>query len=73
MREDSTVRQRENYVREQYRLLLKNRNRRLLPKWETITGLKCDSWQTKYMVTRWGTCNTDKKKLWFNLQLAQSQ
>lgn len=23
------------------------------------------------MVTRWGTCNTEKKKLWFNLQLAQ--
>ena len=71
MREDSTVRQRENYVREQYRLLLKSEIERLLPKWETITGLKCDSWQTKYMVTRWGTCNTDKKKLWFNLQLAQ--
>lgn len=71
MREDSTVRQRENYVREQYRLLLKGKIERLLPKWESITGLKCDSWQTKYMVTRWGTCNTDKKKLWFNLQLAQ--
>lgn len=71
MREDSTVRQRENYVREQYRLLLKSEIERLLSKWETITGLKCDSWQTKYMVTRWGTCNTDKKKLWFNLQLAQ--
>ena len=71
MREDSTVRQRENYVREQYRSLLKVEIERLLPKWETITGLKCDSWQTKYMVTRWGTCNTDKKKLWFNLQLAQ--
>ena len=54
MREDSTVRQRENYVREQYRLLLKNEIERLLPKWETITGLKCNSWQTKYMVTRWG-------------------
>ena len=50
MREESTVKQRENYVREQ---------------------LYCDSWQTKYMLTRWGTCNTEKKKLWFNLQLAQ--
>lgn len=71
MRKDSTVKQRENYVREQYRLLLKSEIERLLPKWESITGLKCVSWQTKYMVTRWGTCNTDKKKLWFNLQLAQ--
>ena len=71
MREESTVKQRENYVREQYRVLLKNEIERLLPKWEKITGLHCESWQTKYMVTRWGTCNTDKKKLWFNLQLAQ--
>lgn len=71
MREDSTVKQRENYVREQYRSLLKVEIERLLPKWEQITALHCESWQTKYMVTRWGTCNTEKKKLWFNLQLAQ--
>lgn len=71
MREDSTVKQRENYVREQYRRLLKVEIEKLLPKWEQITDLQCESWQTKYMVTRWGTCNTEKKKLWFNLQLAQ--
>lgn len=71
MRSESTVRQRENYVREQYRILLKDEINRLLPKWETETGLFCDSWQTKYMVTKWGTCSTEKKKLWFNLQLAQ--
>lgn len=71
MREDSTVKQRENYVREQYRSLLKVEIERLLSKWEQITELHCESWQTKYMVTRWGTCNTEKKKLWFNLQLAQ--
>ena len=71
MRADSTVKQRENYVREQYRSLLKVEIERLLPKWEQITAPHCESWQTKYMVTRWGTCNTEKKKLWFNLQLAQ--
>ena len=31
----------------------------------------CDSWQTKYMTTRWGTCNTNTKKIWLNLQLAK--
>ena len=71
MREDSSVRQRESYVREQYRIMLKREIEHLLPKWEQITGLHCESWQTKYMVTRWGTCNTDKKRLWFNLQLIQ--
>ena len=71
MREESSVKQRESYVRERYRMMLKSEIERLLPKWEQITGLYCESWQTKYMVTRWGTCNTDKKRLWFNLQLIQ--
>lgn len=71
MRKNSTVKQREKYIREQYRQLLKGEIEKILPKWEQITGLHCESWQIKYMITRWGTCNTEKKKLWFNLQLAQ--
>ncbi len=71
MRSESTVKQRENFVREQYRALLQAEIKRLLPRWEKVTGLKCDSWGTKYMVTKWGACNTEDKKLWFNLQLAQ--
>ncbi|WP_068540671.1 YgjP-like metallopeptidase domain-containing protein [Olegusella massiliensis] len=71
MNKNSTVKQRDNYVKEQYRAMLKKEIEHYLPKWESITGLHCESWQTKYMVTRWGTCNTEKKKLWFNLQLAQ--
>lgn len=71
MRKNSTVKQREKYIREQYRRLLKGEIEKILPKWEQIIGLHCESWQIKYMITRWGTCNTEKKKLWFNLQLAQ--
>lgn len=71
MREESTVKQRENYVREQYRRILKSEIERLLPKWERITDLHCDSWRTKYMTTCWGTCNVEAKRLWFNLQLVQ--
>lgn len=67
----STVKQRDAYVKEKYRKILKEEIEKRLPKWEAQTGLKCNSWQTKYMVTKWGTCSTDKKKLWFNLQLAQ--
>ena len=71
MSSKSTVKQRDAFVREEYRKLLKAEIEKKLPKWEQQTGLKCDSWQTKYMVTKWGACNTDKKKLWFNLQLTQ--
>lgn len=70
-RKESTTEQRENYVREWYRELLKAEIARLLPKWEKTTGLKSSGWQTKYMTTRWGTCNTKTGKLWFNLQLAK--
>ncbi len=71
VRKESTAEQRENFVREWYRELLKTEIARLLPKWEKITGLKAESWQTKYMTTHWGTCITKTGKLWFNLQLAK--
>ncbi|GHV93340.1 metal-dependent hydrolase [Spirochaetia bacterium] len=71
VREESTVLQRDNFVQEWYRSLLKQETARLLPKWEDRTGLKCDSWQTKYMISRWGTCNIQKRKIWLNLQLAK--
>lgn len=71
VRKESTARQREAFVNEWYRDLLKEKISIYLPKWEQITGLYCDSWQTKYMTTRWGTCNTNTRKIWFNLQLAK--
>lgn len=71
VRKESTVEQRENFVREWYRTLLKEEINKKLPKWESKTGLKASGWQTKYMITRWGTCNTKTGKIWLNLQLAK--
>ncbi len=67
----SSVAQRESFMREQYRELLKAEIEKVLPKWEAMTGLHVESWHTKYMTTRWGTCSTESKKIWLNLQLAQ--
>jgi predicted metal-dependent hydrolase len=71
VRKESTAKQRENFVREWYRELLKTEIARLLPRWEKTTGLKAAAWQTKYMTTRWGTCNTKTGKIWLNLQLSK--
>lgn len=71
VRKESTTKQREAFVNEWYRGLLKEKINIYLPKWEKITGLKCNSWQTKYMITRWGTCNRKTGKIWLNLQLAK--
>ncbi len=71
LRGESTTEQRKKLVREWYREQLKKETAALLPKWEAITGLKATSWQTKYMTSRWGTCNTKTGKIWLNVQLAQ--
>jgi len=71
VRKESSPAQRENFVREWYRILLKKEISKQLPKWEKTTGLKASGWQTKYMTTRWGTCNTATGKIWLNLQLAK--
>ena len=71
VRENSTAEQRSRWVNEWYRVQLEEKIQKYLPKWETITGLSSTSWQTKYMTTRWGTCNTSTGKVWFNLQLAK--
>lgn len=71
VRKESNAKQRESFVNEWYRQLLKAEVEKYLPKWEQITGLKCSSWQSKYMTTKWGTCNTSTRKIWLNLQLAK--
>ena len=45
---------------------------KLLPKWESITELKCSTWQIRKMKTRWGSCNVKTRKIWFNLYLART-
>jgi len=71
VRENSTTAQREKFIREWYRKQLKEEIERLLPKWEKITKLKCNSWQIKNMTTRWGSCKPKARKLCLNLQLAK--
>jgi predicted metal-dependent hydrolase len=70
-RSGSTSEQREKFVREWYREVLKAEIARLLPLWEERTGLKATGWQTKCMKTRWGSCNTKTGKIWLSVQLAQ--
>jgi len=71
VKRNTAAAQREKFIREWYRKQLKNEVERLLPKWEKITGLKCNSWQIKYMTSRWGTCKPKARKICLNLQLAK--
>ena len=71
MKAESTSEQRERFVREEFRKILIEQLNRLIPKWEETTGLYFDSFQTKYMLTRWGTCKKKKKRIWINLQMVE--
>lgn len=66
----STAEQREAWIREWYRDRLVRQAEILLPAWSERTGLVPASWQTKFMRTRWGTCNTVTRKIWLNPRLA---
>lgn len=71
MPENSSVENRQKFIREKFRKILIEQLERLIPKWEETTNLYCESFKTKYMTTRWGTCNSKAKRIWINLQMVE--
>ncbi len=71
VREKSTRQQRENYVNEWYRSELKTKLPSIVEKWEENIGVKANAVTVKNMLTRWGTCNPETKRVLVNLQLAK--
>ena len=43
----------------------------LMPQWAKTMGVAPKEWRIRQMRTRWGTCNTVHKRIWFNLELAK--
>ena len=41
----------------------------LISKWAEIIGEPVAEWGVKQMKTRWGTCNTQARRIWLNLEL----
>lgn len=54
-----------------YRNVLKKRISDLLPIWENKIGVAVAAWGVKKMKTKWGSCNTQAKRIWLNLELAK--
>lgn len=44
----------------------------LIDKQECKMGITVEECCVKQMETKWGICNTDKKKIWLNLELAKN-
>lgn len=55
----------ENWYRERLKELIPN----LVSKWEAIIGVKSNEVKVRKMKTKWGSCNTEAKRIWLNLEL----
>ena len=63
--------QKERFMTEWYRRILKDILPDMFSRWEAETGLHCSGYRTKVMKTRWGTCNYRTKVIWMNVRLAE--
>ena len=54
-----------------YRAELKAQIPPLLAKWQPVIGVEAAAWGIKAMRTRWGSCNSQARRIWLNLELAK--
>lgn len=71
IKRDSSREEREAVLNKWYRQLLRDQIPGLISKWEPKIGVAVSEWGIKRMKTRWGTCNSDAKRIWLNLELAK--
>lgn len=71
VRKNSTKEKRENIMNEWYRSELKLQIPKYIEKWEPIMNVSVNDWNVRKMRTKWGSCNTQDKKILINLELAK--
>ncbi len=71
VRNNTSTESRERLMNEWYRELLKEQIEKRINSLIGSTGIFPEEWQIRTMKTKWGSCNPDKKRLLFNLQLAK--
>ena len=54
-----------------YRERLRERIPEMVAKWEPRIGVAVADWGIRRMKTRWGTCNTEARRIWLNSELAK--
>ena len=62
---------REAVLNRWYRRQLREQLPGLVATWETKVGVQVNEVRIKKMKTLWGSCNTDAKRIWLNLELAK--
>ncbi|WP_421775428.1 M48 family metallopeptidase [Gracilimonas sp.] len=73
IRPETDQQKRASVLKEWYRKELKQTIPELIEKWEPKMDVKVEEFGVKYMKTRWGTCNIQARRIWFNLELAKKR
>ena len=71
VRPNTNLEKKRKIIDEWYRAELKKIALKLIAKWEKKIGVKSNEFGIKKMRTKWGTCNTEAKRIWLNLELAK--
>ncbi len=71
IRPNTFIEKRKEIIEEWYREEMKNTIPKMIEKWEKKIGVKANEFGIKKMRTKWGTCNTEAKRIWLNLELAK--
>lgn len=66
---DASDHEKEAFLKQWYREQMQLRVPDLIKKWEAVIGVTLAEWGVKTMKTRWGSCNTRKRRIWLNLSL----
>jgi hypothetical protein len=71
VRPETSAGERDQMLQRWYRRLLRPEVADLIEKWAPIIDVDVAEWGIKKMKTRWGTCNTEARRIWINLELAK--
>jgi predicted metal-dependent hydrolase len=71
LKEQFDTQKRKEILESWYRETLRERLTPFIKKWENQLGVISKEWKIKKMKTKWGSCNQDAKRVWFNLELAK--
>jgi predicted metal-dependent hydrolase len=63
--------QRHSILRAWYRQRLAEAAEPLIVRWESELQVPLQAWGIKRMKTKWGSCNTEARRIWLNLELAK--
>ena len=71
VRREASIERRAEILKNWYRVNLSEMLENLISKWEKILDVSVEHWEIKQMKTLWGSCNSKRKSILFNLELAK--